>query len=37
MIANGILDENMFSISLPRNKTETGDLTFGGINEDLFE
>jgi saccharopepsin len=37
MIANGILDENMFSISFPRNETETGNLTFGGVNENLFE
>jgi saccharopepsin len=37
MMANGILDENMFSMSFPRNETETGDLTFGGLNEDLFE
>jgi saccharopepsin len=37
MMANGILDANMFSISFPRNETETGDLTFGGLNEDLFE
>jgi saccharopepsin len=37
MMANGILDENMFSISFPRNENETGDLTFGGLNEDLFE
>ncbi|KAE9376509.1 acid protease [Stipitochalara longipes BDJ] len=37
MMASRVLDENLFAISFPRNKSDTGDLTFGGVNEEFFE
>lgn len=36
MAESGVLDSNIFSLMLPRNDSDVGDIAFGGFNEDLF-
>ena len=37
MVDSHALERNVFSIKLPRNDTEVGDIVFGGLNEDLSD
>jgi hypothetical protein len=37
IVENEVLDQNVFSIKLPRNDSRLGDIMFGGSNEELFD
>lgn len=37
MISNGLLDKNVFGLKLSRGLDDPGEITFGGINHDLYE
>jgi saccharopepsin len=37
MIAQDLLDRNIFSLKLSRGLDDSGEIMFGGINQDLFE
>lgn len=37
IVESEVLDANVFSLQLPRNDSDGGEIVFGGSNEDLFE